>query len=40
MSVATALSNIEVLDLSGAPVRLGTVWQDQTTVLVFIRHYG
>lgn len=40
MSVAKNLSRVEVLDLDGQPLRLGTVWQDQTTVLVFIRHYG
>ncbi len=40
MSVVQELSTIEVLDLDGSPVRLGSVWQDQTVVLVFIRHYG
>ena len=40
MSVVQKLSGVEVLDLEGLPVRLGSVWQDQTVVLVFIRHYG
>jgi len=40
MSVATNLSSINVLDLKGQPVRLGTLWHGRTTVLVFIRHYG
>lgn len=40
MSVAANLSNIQVLDLEGQPVRIGALWQDQTTILVFIRHYG
>jgi len=40
MSVVRKLSDIEVLDLEGTPVKLGTVWQKQTVVLVFIRHYG
>jgi hypothetical protein len=40
MSVANDLSNVEVLDLDAQPVRLGSVWRDKTTVLVFIRHYG
>lgn len=40
MSVVQKLSGIEVLDLEGKPVQLGSVWQDQPVVLVFIRHYG
>ncbi|MFH2005339.1 MAG: hypothetical protein ABI333_02015 [bacterium] len=40
MSIAEKLSDIEVLDLEGKPIKLGTVWQGRTTVLVFIRHYG
>jgi len=40
MTLANDLSDVEVLDLDGEPVRLGSVWQEQTTVLVFIRHYG
>ncbi len=40
MSLTNALSTVEVLDLDGQPLRLGTVWKDQTAVLVFIRHYG
>jgi len=40
MSLVNDLSDVEVLDLDGQPVRLGTQWKSQNTVLVFIRHYG
>lgn len=34
------LASIDVLDPEDNPVRLGDLWQDTTTVLVFIRHFG
>jgi hypothetical protein len=34
------LAPCTVLDLVGNPVRLGDVWHDGPTVLVFIRHFG
>jgi hypothetical protein len=40
MRLATRLSGIELSDWTGAPVRLGSLWQDQPIVLVFIRHFG
>ena len=40
MCIANRLENIEVLDAEGKPHRLGEAWADQTTVLVFIRHFG
>lgn len=40
MRVSTRLSEIELSDWNGEPVRLGTLWQDRTVVLVFIRHFG
>jgi hypothetical protein len=40
MRLATRLSGIELSDCRGAPVRLGSLWQDQPIVLVFIRHFG
>ena len=40
MKVATKLSGIELSDWQGEPVRLGSLWQEQTAVLVFIRHFG
>jgi hypothetical protein len=38
--VATRLSGIELSDSQGEPVRLGSLWQERTVVLVFIRHFG
>ena len=40
MRLATRLSDIELTDSTGAPLRLGSLWQDQPIVLVFIRHFG
>lgn len=40
MSVIDALSDAWVRDLDGNAVRLGTLWEDQTVLLVFVRHYG
>jgi hypothetical protein len=36
----TALSNIELVDLSDAPRRLGSFWAEHPTVVVFLRHFG
>src|SRR3954447_17466998 len=35
-----AIENIELLDVDGAPVRLGSLWEDGPVVLVWLRHYG
>ena len=40
MRLATRLSGIEISDWKGAPVRLGSFWEDRPIVLVFIRHFG
>lgn len=40
VAVADALSNVEVLDPSGRPVQLGTLWSARTALLVFARHFG
>lgn len=34
------LSGIEILDQEGAPIRVGELWKEKTTVLVFVRHFG
>lgn len=34
------LAAATVLDERGSPVRLGDLWKDRTTVLVFVRHFG
>ena len=40
MVAASALGELPVLDRSGAEVPLSSLWQDQTAVLVFVRHFG
>jgi hypothetical protein len=37
---AAAVENIELLDVDGEPVRLGSLWEDGPAVLVWLRHYG
>jgi hypothetical protein len=38
--IANKLSGIELSDWTGDRERLGTFWQEQPIVLVFIRHFG
>jgi len=40
MSTVEKLSDVELGDWQGAPVRLGDLWKERTVVLVFIRHFG
>ena len=41
MKIADRLAPIELEDsASGNSVALGTLWQDQTAVLIFLRHFG
>jgi hypothetical protein len=40
MRVATKLSGIELSDWQGERVRIGSLWQERSVVLVFIRHFG
>ncbi len=40
LSRADDLAKMTVLDASGTPVVLGTLWRDQPAVLVFVRHFG
>jgi hypothetical protein len=39
-SVAERLSDVEVYDPYGHPVRLGDLWREHPVVLVFVRHFG
>jgi hypothetical protein len=39
-SVAKQLADCQMLDPEGRTVRLGSTWEDQITVLAFIRHFG
>jgi len=34
------IENMELLDVNGEPVRLGSLWEDGPVVLVWLRHYG
>jgi hypothetical protein len=38
--VATKLAGIELSDWRGESLRLGSLWEERTVVLVFIRHFG
>lgn len=39
-SVAHRLADIEVLDLDGRAISVGTAWSERPALLVFIRHFG
>ncbi len=39
-NVEHTLSSVQALDPDGNQVRLGTLWEDQPAVLVFIREFG
>ena len=34
------LATAKVLDESGKPVQMGTLWQKQTALFIFVRHFG
>jgi hypothetical protein len=38
--VAHALAPLTVLDLTGTPVVLGSLWAERSRVLVWLRHFG
>ncbi|HWE26006.1 MAG TPA: hypothetical protein VG496_18870 [Myxococcales bacterium] len=40
MRVDAALGDVEVKDVEGRAVRLGTLWRDRPAVLVWVRHFG
>jgi len=40
MPIDPALAAVEVKDVDGRPVRLGTLWSDRPAVLVWVRHFG
>lgn len=39
-STVDALAGVEVLDPSGAPMRLGDLWARRPVLLAMIRHFG
>jgi len=40
MSLSQELAGISLPDFEGREVRLGSLWEQQPCVLVFLRHYG
>ena len=38
--IITALGEIELPDLEGRQVRVGTLWEERPAALIFLRHYG
>jgi hypothetical protein len=40
MKVAQALTDAEILTLTGKRQRLGALWDGQPLVVVWLRHYG
>jgi hypothetical protein len=40
MNVVDKLREVDVQSTDGQKVRLGSLWQDQSIVLVFVRHFG
>ena len=40
MNVVDSLRDLTVLGTDGQPVRLGSLWEHRTVVLVFVRHFG
>jgi len=41
LKIANRLSTIELENsATGDEVALGTFWEDKTTVLIFLRHFG
>ena len=39
-ALSEALAPIALPDVDGREVRLGSLWERQPAVLVFLRHYG
>lgn len=33
-------TGVTVLNISGDPIEVSSLWRDQLTLLVFLRHYG
>ena len=39
-ALSEALAPVELPDAGGEKIRLGSLWERQPAVLVFLRHYG
>ena len=40
MKIDPQLASLEVKDPDGSSVRLGSLWEQQPAVLVWVRHFG
>ena len=40
MKVDEGLADVEVKDVDGNPVRLGSLWTDRPAVVIWVRHFG
>jgi len=40
MKIDQAFADVQVQDVEGQPVRLGSLWEKRPAVLVFVRHFG
>ena len=40
MKVDAALSDVEVKDADGNPVRRGSLWAERPAVVIWVRHFG
>jgi hypothetical protein len=40
MKIDPQLAALEVKDPEGNPVRIGSLWEQQPAVLVWVRHFG
>jgi len=39
-SLSSKLAGITLPDADGKPTRLGSLWESEPAVVVFLRHYG
>jgi hypothetical protein len=40
VKVDPALADVNVMDVDGNPVRLGSLWADRPAVVIWVRHFG
>lgn len=40
MEIPAGLAEVEVVDVGGRALRLGSLWKERPAALVFVRHFG
>lgn len=40
MKIPAGLSEVEVVDVGGRALPLGSLWKERPAALVFVRHFG